>query len=858
MKLLVIDGNSLMNRAFYGIKLLSNKKGQFTNAVFGFIKMLNNLKNECSPDATVVAFDLKAPTFRHKMYSQYKAGRKPMPDELRSQMVIIKELLPCLGCHILEKEGWEADDILGTLADGAKENDRCFIATGDRDSLQLVSEKTTVLLATTKLGNVEYTPKKIMEEYGVTPIRMIEIKALMGDSSDNIPGVAGIGPKTAGDLIKEFNDIETLYKKIDEAKISDKMRQKLLDGHESAVLSKALGTISTNAPVSKNYEDYLNAEKDENKAVSILASLEAFSLIDLLGLNANSVPDNNTEAEKLIFSYKDITVGEGEKIIENETQLYFLCKFNLTSISDFYFSVNECVYHISSGEKDFSQFINRILSDNSIEKYSCDSKKLYTYAIEKSIEIKNLRFDAILAGYILNPSSNDYSVSRFSAEYGIKISVENAPEEIYCDCAMLKAVCERLSKEIAENAQEDLLHNIEMPLAEVLASMELEGFKVEQTGIENFSEKLQKDIEILQDEIFSLVGYEFNINSPKQLGEALFEKLGLPAKKKTKSGYSTNADVLESLEYAHPVIRMILDYRSFSKLKSTYCDGLLKVISDDGRIHSTLNQTETRTGRISSAEPNLQNIPVRSELGREMRKFFVAEDNNILVDADYSQIELRVLAHIADDEEMIRAFNNNCDIHTATAAQVFNMPDNLVTPIMRSRAKAVNFGIVYGIGAFSLAKDIGVTRKEADNYIKGYLEHYSGVKKYMDDVITSAKADGYVTTLYNRKRYLPELTASNAMLRNFGERVARNMPIQGTAADIIKIAMIRVYNRIRNEKLNARLIMQIHDELIIECPENEKDAVMTLLKEEMENACEMKVHLDADVHFGKTWYDAKG
>ena len=855
MVLLTIDGNSLLNRAFYGIKLLSNKKGQFTNAIYGFMKMLINLREEVNPDGIVVAFDRKAPTFRHEMYNQYKAGRKPMPEELFSQMPIVKELISLLGYKIIELDGWEADDILGTLAAGATDNDFCFIATGDRDSLQLIDKNVNVLLATTKMGNLRYDTCALMEEYGVTPPQMIEIKALQGDTSDNIPGVAGIGPKTAGDLIKEYGSVDGVYEALPEMKITPKMREKLENGKESAYLSRELGRISRDVPISKNYTDYLPDECKRSEAATLLNHLEIFSLNESLGLDgAEIIVDEETDA--LEITYKDSDTEEVKKLIEKEDDIYFICEFSGTSVAEAYFLFDNTVYCVSSMQFTFENFMLDFLEDESKKKFTTDTKLLHSYAKQNGCEFRNVGFDISLAGYVLNPSSNDYTVNRLAKEYFVEVKNETE-DEFILSAGALKALSEKMLKEIEKNGQTHLLNDIEIPLSEVLSSMECEGFEVDKKGIITFGQKLDEDIRVLQENIFEEVGYEFNINSPKQLGVALFEDLGLPAKKKTKSGYSTNADVLESLQYAHPVIQMILDYRTFAKLKSTYCDGLVKVIGDDGRIHSTLNQTETRTGRISSAEPNLQNIPVRSPLGREMRKFFTASEGKVLVDADYSQIELRVLADIANDSTMIDSFNSDRDIHTETASQVFNMPENMVTPLMRSRAKAVNFGIVYGIGAFSLAKDIGVTRKEADSYIKGYLAHYSGVDRYMKDVINDAKEKGYAETIFSRRRYLPELSASNAITRGFGERVARNMPIQGTAADIIKIAMIKVYNRLKEENLSSRLILQVHDELIVEAPENEAEKVKTILSEEMENACNMKVKLKADVQSGKTWYDCK-
>ncbi|MDD6146000.1 MAG: DNA polymerase I [Oscillospiraceae bacterium] len=864
MRVLVVDGNSIANRAFYGIKLLSNKQGQFTNAIYGFMNILIRLSQECEPDAVAVAFDLKAPTFRHQMYQDYKAGRKPMPPELRSQMPILKELLTDLGYRIVEKEGYEADDILGTLSAQCTGENRCFLATGDRDSLQLVSENTSVLLASTKMGKpatVLYDVEKIKEVYGVSPQGMIEIKALMGDTSDNIPGVAGIGEKTAGKLIQDYGSIDYIYEHIDELDIKKGVREKLIAGKDSAYLSRDLGRICLEAPIDTDLASYRIRKPDSFKAIKLLANLEMFGIIEKLGLTAETAPEETqaAAAEAIVCrEERDLCALLGE--MKNAGESYFLTEFSGEEISKIYFFTEKTVKCVHRDCLDFDSFLRQFCGGE-WKKYTADSKELYKYILKREISFCNLVMDTTLAGYILNPSSKSYDIHRLCDEYAVALpTVESDDDDsdFAVNCAALPGLCAALLSVIEENGQRELLCDIELPLAEVLASMENIGFSVDRKGIDSFGETMGKEVERLKEKIFAQTGFEFNLNSPKQLGEALFEKMGIPAKKKTKSGYSTNAEVLEELAEDYPVVADILEYRAISKLKSTYCEGLLKVIDADGRIRSTLNQTETRTGRISSAEPNLQNIPVRSPLGREMRRFFVAGEGNVLVDADYSQIELRVLADLAQDSTMISAFNKGEDIHAITASQVFDMPLHMVTPLMRSRAKAVNFGIVYGIGAFSLAKDIGVTRREADDYIKGYLHHYSGIEKYLEKSVESAKEKGYAQTVFARRRYLPELTASNKMLRSFGERVAKNMPVQGTAADIIKIAMIRVYRRLKEENLRARLIMQVHDELIVECPEQERERAEQILQQEMENACQMSVRLSADVHSGKTWYDAKG
>lgn len=853
MNFLVIDGNSILNRAFYGIKVLTTKDGRFTNAIYGFMNIFMRLKDECQPQAVAVAFDVKHPTFRHEMYGGYKANRKGMPEELAQQLPVLKELLTALGVAIVEKPGFEADDILGTLA-AHSGSAVCTIATGDRDSLQLVSDSVNVLLASTKMGKPatdRYTPQAVKDKYGVEPIKLIDIKALMGDSSDNIPGVAGIGEKTAGDLISRFGSIEYIYDNIDTIDIRAGVRDKLIKDKDMAFLSKKLGTINCDIPIDSNPESYLLGTPDNFKVTKLLADLEMFKLIDRLGLEiANTASSPEEEAKPVPVCAED-NLDELMTRLKSDGESYFLwdgekCRFDLSDKVIVADCSNDGLY----------PFFIKMLEDKSIKKYTADIKNLYSFAEKCSASCKNMCGDLELEGYVLNPSASSYDALRLAGEYSAAVPAESG-DEADCAAASLRKLFSAMDKKIEENGQRKLLDEIELPLARVLSSMETVGFAVDKDGIAEFGKMLGERIADIESEIYSLVGYEFNLNSPKQLGEALFEKLGLPAKKKTKSGYSTDAQVLESLENKHPAVRDILEYRTLSKLRSTYCDGLLKVIGEDGRIRSTLNQTETRTGRISSTEPNLQNIPVRSQLGREMRKFFVARPGWVLVDADYSQIELRVLAHISGDRNMITAFNDSTDIHTVTASEVFDMPPQLVTPMMRSRAKAVNFGIVYGIGAFSLAKDIGVSRSEADEYIKGYLRHYSGVNEYMSRVVENAKRDGYAETMFARRRYLPELTASNGNTRAFGERVARNMPIQGTAADIIKIAMIKVYDRLECENLAARLIMQVHDELIVECPENEAQRVSALLKEEMENAVKLSVALTADVHSGQTWYEAK-
>ncbi len=828
MKVLALDGNSIINRAFYGIRVLSTKDGIFTNAIYGFMNILLKLIDTNSPDLIIAAFDLKAPTFRHKIYADYKAGRKPMPDELRMQIPIMKDLLKAYGCVVVEKEGYEADDILGTIAKKCNDNgDTCVIATGDRDSLQLVSENVTIQLAATKAGAPEvriYDVERISEEYGVTPAQMIEIKALQGDTSDNIPGVTGVGPKTAGTLIQKFGTIENLYENIETADIRENLKNKLINDKDNAFLSKTLGTINCEVPI----EIPDKGKRDEAELKNQLIHLEMFKLLDKLSLDAGNSGETLSTAEcinaeistiDIVPDNSIILINDNKVFIKNDGKFYFAENTDLSSVKGIITHDCKSLFHIIDGYSDIS-------------------------------------FDTMLAAYLINPDRKDFSLNRFAVEYPVN-EYSGEYSEILKKLDLIETLYKEFKSQIVENNQESLLSEVEIPLSYTLFSMEKEGFEVDVEGINKFSEKLYEREKFLEQQIYDIIGYEFNLNSPKQLGVALFEKLGLPCSKKTKTGYSTNAEVLESLRYESEAVEYLLEYRSVAKLKSTYCDGLLKCVGENNRIHSTLNQVETRTGRISSSEPNLQNIPVRTELGREMRKFFRAKDGYVLVDADYSQIELRVLASIADDKKMIEAFLNDVDIHSVTASEVFNVPLEFMTPEIRSRAKAVNFGIVYGIGAFSLSKDIHVSVAEAKRYIENYLSTYSGVNKYMNEVVENAKKDGYVSTYFGRRRYLPELTASNFNTRSFGERVAKNMPIQGTAADIIKIAMNRVNKRLIDEKLDAKLIMQVHDELIIEAKEEIAEKVALILKEEMENAVEFKVPMLAEVKYAKTWYETK-
>ncbi len=858
MKLLALDGNSIINRAFYGIRPLTTKDGQPTNAIHGFMSMFLKILEDVEPDCVAFAFDLKAPTFRHKAYDGYKAKRKGMPEELFLQMQPLKDLLSALGYRLLTAEGFEADDILGTLAARCRELDHtCVIATGDRDSFQLIGNGVTVRMLSTKGGHPEavtYDEDTIMETYGVTPKQLIDIKAIQGDTSDNIPGVPGIGEKGAGELIKRFGSLDGVYNNIDDASIKDGMRKKLIEGKDSAYLSRELGRIVFNAPIDLDIESYVPAKADAAAARSILIKLEMFKMLERLRLadkkeTAQAKKEAaQTDSQKVLLSPEN-WLSE----LKRDKDVYFTADVENGIITCIAYARCNCVILLSDSD-DIKLFTTEILQNSDIAKHTFDIKQLYKLCPE----IKNVKMDAMLAAYLLDPEKN-YGFDELLATYVSEVPSAALPMlKTAARAEKLPALCRALLSRIEENKQESLLYDIELPLAEVLADMERVGVAVDSSGIEAFGTMLTERISELEAAICDTVGYKFNLNSPKQLGEALFDKIGLNGGKRTKTGWSTNAEVLESLRGQHPAVDGILEYRTLSKLNSTYCVGLLKTVADDGRIHSSFNQTETRTGRISSTEPNLQNIPVRTELGSQMRRFFTAAPGKVLIDCDYSQIELRVLAHCAKDQRMIEGFASNEDIHRITASQVFCVPLEDVTATMRSHAKAVNFGIVYGIGAYSLAKDIGVSNTEASAYIKGYLNTYSGVDRYMKELIASAKEKLYAETIFGRRRYLHELSSSNHMMRAFGERVARNMPIQGTAADIIKIAMVKVFKKLRDEKMEARLILQVHDELILEAPENEAEKALEILRKEMENAAKLDVRLEVDGKIGKTWYDAKG
>ncbi len=874
MKYLLVDGNSLINRAFYGIKLLSAKDGHFTNAIYGFFNIILGLDEKYAPDSIIVAFDVHHPTFRHNMYAEYKAGRKSPPSELIEQFEPAKKLIEAYGCKIVECPGYEADDIIGTLSAAVSSDDFCYIVTGDRDSLQLIRDNVSVLLVSTKMGKtqtVEYDKKQLWEDYGVSPEGMIEIKALQGDSSDNIPGVQGIGPKTAGELIKKYGTIDTVYENIDSIEVTAGVRNKLMAGKESAFFSRQLGTICLEAPIERNMSAYCSDTKNTDVLLRELTKHEMFKIISRLHLDDEREKalkrEDTDEAPLAAFN---IEYADSDKLFDKlsvRSRLYLCFEYSDRSIISAVIYTDSDIFIIENNNLIFNSIMKRLL-ESEAEKFTDDCKKLYYYCYENGIEPLNIIFDINLAAYLLDANSSDYSVQSLALSYNIKsvsLSPSNKITEEYISgnkdfierASLIMPLSDRLFSIITEREQTELLKSIEIPLSAVLVSMENVGMKVDVKGIEDFSEDLQLRINDMEQAIYSLAGEVFNINSPKQLGVILFEKLGLPSKKKTKTGYSTSADVLEALADEYEIVSLILSYRTFAKLKSTYCDGLLKAVHNDSRVRSTFNQTETRTGRLSSTEPNLQNIPVRTPLGREMRKFFIAEDGYEIIDADYSQIELRVLAALSGDKNMTDAFNSGVDIHSVTASKVFGIDISDVTSELRSKAKAVNFGIVYGIGAFSLAKDIKSTRAEADSFIKSYLSLYSSVSSYMDNCIAFAKKYGYSVTHFNRRRYLPELSSSNGMLRAFGERVARNMPIQGTAADIIKIAMINVHKRLKKEYPEARLIMQVHDELMAEAPSKDANAVAEIIKEEMENSVRMAVKFTADTAVGRSWYDAK-
>ena len=835
-KLLAIDGNSVLNRAFYGVRPLSTKDGFPTNALFGFVNMITRQAEALSPDYVAVAFDLKAPTFRHKMYDAYKAGRRPMPEELAMQFPVAKELLAAMGYHVLSLEGYEADDILGTLAAMSADADvEAYLLTGDRDALQLIGQNVHVLLAT-NTETVDMDEAKFFEKYGVPSSSFVDVKALMGDSSDNIPGVPGIGEKTALKLIAEYGSLDGVYEALPAAKHTPSLRAKLEGGQDSAYLSRTLARICCEVPLEKKLDDLENNGIEKSALRSLFLRLEFSAFMKRFGLDEVETKSQSPAMEAShvgVEALQASLAGVDTVALDGEEGAWRLL-------------IKDALYETDTDTKT----LVALLASKTVVVY--DAKKLYKQEGGDAL-LSLCLFDLMLAAYLANSAKNNFELSTLVSDYLGELSNENTPRVSY-----FLRLYEVLVKKLEEDGQRELLERIELPLAKVLSAMETVGFRIDREGIARYGEQLATVASALEGQIYFHAGKEFNINSPKQLGEVLFDTLGLPHAKKTKTGYSTNAEILEKLRPYHPIIEDILDYRQVTKLKSTYADGLLKVADENGRVHTNFKQTGTATGRLSSTEPNLQNIPVRTELGRELRRFFLPENENyVIIDADYSQIELRLLAHVSEDANMIRAFREGADIHASTAATVFDVPQNEVTPEMRKKAKAVNFGIMYGIGAFSLSDDIGVSRAEAQAYIDQYLAGFPGIDAYFKKTIEGGYENGYVTTLFGRRRYIPELAGSNKMQQKFGERVAMNSPIQGTAADIIKLAMIRVHERLLESGLDARLILQVHDELLIEAHRNDADAAERILREEMENAVSYSVPLNVDIHQGNNWFEAK-
>ena len=908
--LVLIDGNSILNRAFYGImnsKMLTTKDGTPINAVFGFLAIMFKILEDINADYIAVAFDLKAKTKRHILYADYKGTRKGMPDELAVQLPIIKEILVAMNIEIIEKEGYEADDILGTLAKFAvKENINVTILTGDRDYFQLAEEHITIRIPRTKQGKTEtedFDRNKVLEVYGLEPIKLIEVKGLMGDSSDNIPGVPGVGEKTALTLIKEYGSIDNIYKSLEEGKeskeIKGKLKERLEENKELAYLSRTLGEIDINADIEKDLNKLKNVEWNYEAVYEIFKALSFNKYIERFNLQKyalNSNEEKETLNEEIIV--KESITEEGIKSlisnIKENKEMYFYADIVEKKDETLILKENILGVYVYNQKENITYYIEditklkEILEDEEILKIGYKLKEIYIILKQKGINIENIMFDISVASYILNATESKYNIEKIienNLEINLdlyeKVKNEDNNEDKQLDLFTMNNEQEEnkskfkyvygvyayaiyklhsiLINKLIETEQLELFNNIEMPLTEVIAEMQLNGIYVDKNELENFGNDLKVRIKELTEEIHELAGgIEFNISSTKQLGEVLFEKLQLPAQKKTKSGYSTSVEVLEKLVDKHPIIEKILEYRQLVKLDTTYVEGLIPCINPvTHKIHSTFHQTVTATGRISSTDPNLQTIPTRLELGRKLRKVFKAVDNNIFIDADYSQIELRVLAHISQDRNMIEAFNNNEDIHKQVASKVFKVPYDKVTKEERSAAKAVNFGIVYGISDYGLGEQLHISRKQAKEYIEQYLKKYKGIKEFMSNVVKESRERGYVETLFKRKRTVEELKSKNFNIRHFGERVAMNTPIQGTAADIMKIAMINVYKRLKNEKLQAKLILQVHDEIMLETPEVEKEKVKEIVKEEMENAAKLSVELKVDVEEGKDWYTAK-
>ncbi|MBR6790010.1 MAG: DNA polymerase I [Oscillospiraceae bacterium] len=854
MKILAIDYNSLMNRSFYAIRSLTTKEGVMTNALFGFVKTYVKLLNQFKPDAVVVAYDMHGSTFRHEMYDAYKGTRSAMSDELRVQMPLGREFVTLAGGEVIGIEGYEADDILGTVAAAAdKEGYECVIATGDRDSFQLVSENVSVNLATNK-GDILYTPDLIREQYGLEPLQLIEVKSLMGDASDNIPGVKGIGEKTALSLIKQAGTLQKILDEPDCYEATPRIKKLIAEHREEALLSHTLGEICRCAPLPRPAEE-MRLKSPAPGLKDFLTKYELTSVMSAFELTEKEAAPVEEKKSGIPLTVKEEPdLAEAEKALEKLGRTAFLTDFD---------GDEPAKITVLTGENEVSVFtvsvkeaFDRLILSSPLPLITFDAKPVYHLAFRMGRTFARPMEDLKLAAYLLSSSEKSYSLSEMRENHLSSLQLDG--DEAYFDAASLARLSDVIDAIMKERNMDYLYREIEIPLCEVLASMEHEGFMVDEDGIIAFGETLNRQIETLKNEIVDLAGISFNPNSTKELADVLFNRLGLPPRKKTKSGYSTNAEVLDSLRGLHPIVEKILEYRQLTKLSSTYVVGLRKCIDPDRRVRSTFNQTETRTGRISSAEPNVQNIPVRTPLGAEMRKFFVAKEGFTLVDADYSQIELRILAHISEDKNMIKGFRDGADIHRMTASQVFGIPFDEVPAQMRSRAKAINFGIVYGISAFSLSQDIHTSVKEAKQYIEDYLHTYSGVDAYMKNSVASAREKGYVETLFRRPRYLPDINSRQPALKGFSERVAMNMPIQGTAADVIKLAMNRVYRRLKEEGLRSKLILQVHDELMVEAALDEVDKVKEIVRTEMETAVSFSVKLEADVHVGENWYIAKG
>lgn len=901
-KIVLIDGNSILNRAFYGImgnKMLTTPDGKYTNAVYGFLAILFKVLEDIEPEYLMVTFDLKAPTARHKLYDGYKATRKGMPNELAEQMPILKDILKSMNIKVIEKEGYEADDVLGTMAKRAeKDGFDVTIVSGDRDTFQLTSNRVKVRIPHTKMGKTEtetFGREEVLKKYGVTPKQLIEVKGLQGDTSDNIPGVPGIGEKTALELVKKYKTIDGIYEAIEKGEddLKPKAKERLLENKELAMLSRTLGTINLEVPIEENLEEFKIKEWNKEEVFSKFKELNFNRFIDRFNLKSEEGPKQNL-AE--LFEIKTLnTQNEIKDLLEKiQNKLVFMLgtekveQENLIikkQIKSIYIYIDNTVYEIKfNTNEEFISYFKTIFENENIQKYSYRLNETYVLLMQNGIYLKEIKFDTEIAAYLLNPSNGKYKLDELANQYlsidipeylefvGAKQQKEtqmtlfsqdemNVDFEKYQNAIYMYTIAklaEIMNKKLEEINSLKLFENIEMPLIKVLAEMQYEGIYVDKQELVSFGVKLKEDIEVIKQEIYKLAGEEFNINSTLQLGNILFEKLKLPVYKKTKKGYSTDVDILEKLKPEHPIIEKILEYRGFMKLNSTYIEGLIVYINEyTHKIHSYFHQTITATGRISSTEPNLQNIPTRAEQGKQIKKAFKAQEGNIFIDADYSQIELRILAHISNDTNMREAFLNEEDIHKQVASKVFNVPLEEVTKEQRTAAKAVNFGIVYGISGFGLAEQLGISRKKAEQYIEQYLEKYKGVKEFMDRIVEKAKEQGYVETLFHRRRYIPELSSNNYIVRQFGARAAMNTPIQGTAADIMKIAMIEVNKKLEEEKLNAKLILQIHDELLIECKIEEKEEVKKILKESMENAVKLSIPLEVEVSEASNWYDVK-